>query len=160
MILSESITIGDLPGIYAAIVVTATFIWLIVSSRRQVIIKVRKLIPEDEIMVTVINKTGEQISFRGISFMCSRGSMFLVKGELRTFDGKDWEKDAKGKPYVALINNARYVFWLSIKNIKKGRSQAEKDIGFQTIKWATIVDFHGRVHKGSIPRKIKSRLNA
>lgn len=135
------------------------------ANRMRLIIKTTKLVSKDEIMATIINKTGEQIKFRYIGIRCKSKSGFDVPSELRTFDGTDYGVDDEGRPVVIMENNARYVFWLNIKDIKKRYFAADNDAlnifgcHLGSMETVTIMDYHGRLHKGRIPGSIKKLLN-
>ena len=130
------------------------------TNRKRLIIKTSKLIPKDEIMTTVINRTGEQIKFHNISFICEKKqNSFMVPSGLHTFNGASWGVDDGGRPCAIIDTNTRYTFWLSIKAIKKRHSDFNRTYNHGRIKRVIIFDFHGRDHEGRILRSIKKLLN-
>ncbi|MFH0768128.1 MAG: hypothetical protein V1932_00990 [Chloroflexota bacterium] len=147
--------VGDLVAIYAAIIGTLVFVWNLLRARRRIIIKAWSGVKEDQIFITVINKSGARIRISDIGFSCRSGNMFGIPSDARTFDGKGWQKENE-MDFVELEDDARCVFWVSAKVIRAAYRRAFSN---QTVRYAAVIDLHGRMHKGVIPLQIKKNYS-
>ncbi len=138
----------------AFIIATAALIWNIINAQRRVIVKVWEDITGETLFVTVVNKTRQKFQIGHVGFRCPSGNMFSVPSEPRMpWDESRDDATTRSLP-LTLEDNARCVFWLSIKDIKKQRTLMQ-----QKIVNIVVLDTYGRTHCGRIPRGIKEKLN-